>query len=193
MRATESYARAFVDAARMRDMGLPVVEHQRQALEKAATALDAARPGSTRDLASALQHDPDSDSRRAMTEAKGLERASSLVAGMERERAARLDPNVRAERLVARWNGLEQEHAKFSGRDHMAAREKIEQRMRGIADEIGRDAQVESVLRQNHKALKIGVRSPLGRALRQEKVGEALEQSLERGLRQRAQSLGHGM
>ena len=120
LRATESYARAFVDAARMRDMGSPVVEHQRQALEKAATALDAARPGSTRDLASALHHDP--EARRAMSEVKGLERAQNLVAGMERERAARLDPNVRAERLVARWNGLEQEHAKFSGWEHKIGR-----------------------------------------------------------------------
>ena len=128
-----------------------------------------------------------------MSDAKGLERAASLVAGMERERAARLDPNVRAERLVARWNGLEQEYARHRGGDHTQAREKIEQRMRGVAGEIGRDAQVESVLRQNHKALKIGERSHLGRALRQEKVGEALEQSLESGLRQRAQSLGHGM
>ena len=128
-----------------------------------------------------------------MTELQGPERGGRLVVGMERERAARLDPNVRAERLVARWNGLEKEHAKVSGWHHTQAREKIEQRMRGVAGEIGRDAQVESVLRQNHKALKISERSHLGRALRQEKVGEALEQSLERGLRQRAQSLGHGM
>ena len=124
-----------------------------------------------------------------MTEFKGPERAARLVAGMERERAAQRDPNVRAERLVARWNGLEAEHAKLRGWEHAEAREKVEGRMRSVAETIGRDAQVESVLRQRQKALGIGEDSHLGRAIRQEQVGQALEHSIERGLRQRGQGM----
>jgi Ti-type conjugative transfer relaxase TraA len=187
LQAAEGYARALADAGRMRDLGLPIVEHQKVALQKSGAALDAARPGSTRELRSALQHD--AETRRALTKSKGPERAARLVAGMERERAAQRDPNVRAERLVAQWNGLEQQHAKLRGWEQTDAREKVEGRMRAVAEAIGRDAQVESVLRQRQKALGIGEDSYLGRAIRQEQVGQALEHSLERGLRQRGQGM----
>ena len=108
---------------------------------------------------------------------------------MEGERAAQLDPNVRAERLAARWNGLEAEHARLRGGEHMESREKVEGRMRAVAEAIGRDAPVESALRQNRKAFGIGADSALGLAIRQEEVGQALERSLERGLRQRGQGM----
>jgi hypothetical protein len=187
LQATEAYARALADAARMRDFGLPIVEHQKVALEKSGAALDAVWPGSTRELRSALRHD--AETRQALTEAKGPERAARLLAGMERERAAQRDPNVRAARLVGQWNGLEAEHAKLRGFEHMEAREKIEGRMRAVAEAIGRDTQVESALRQNQKAFGIGADSALGRAIRQEQVGQALEHSLERGFRQRGQGM----
>ncbi len=186
LQATEGYARALADAARMRGLNLPIVEHQKVALAKAGAALDSARPGSTRELRSALRHDP--QTREAM-ELQGEARATKLVAGMERERAAQRDPNVRAARLVARWNGLEAQHAKLRGWEHVEAREKVEERMHAVAGAIGRDAQVESVLRQNRKALGIGEDSRLGRALREEDIGQALGQSIERGLRQRGQGM----
>ena len=108
----------------MGGLGLPIVEHQKQALEKAGAALDAIRPESRRELQSALRHDP--QTLRAMNELQGPERAARLVVGMERERQAQLDPNVRAERLAAQWNGLEQEHSKLRGWDQREAREKVE-------------------------------------------------------------------
>lgn len=189
LKATEDYARAFMDAARMREAGLPVLAHQTAAIEKTGAALDAAQPDATRALRSALRHDP--KMRRVMAEAKGSERAEGLIAGMARERQAVRDPNVRAERLVARWSRLEAEHAKLSGWQHGEAREQVEERMRGVAAAIGRDVQVESVLRQRAKALGIGEGSALGRALRREdaSLGEALTRSLDRGLRERGQGL----
>ena len=180
-----------MDAARMRDLGLPVVEHQKIALEKAESELESVRPGSRQELQLALQHDP--QTRQAMTELQGPERGGRLVAGMEGERETQLDPNVRAERLVARWNGLEAEHAKLRGWEHRDAQQKVETQMRGVADEIGRDAQVESVLRQKREALGISERSNLGRAVRQVQVGEALGHSLDGGYRQRGQSHGDEM
>lgn len=61
--------------------------------------------------------------------------------------------------------------------------------LRAVAGAIWRDAQVESALRRNGEALGIGEDSRLGRALREEDVGQALGQSLERGLRQRGQGM----
>lgn len=189
LKATEDYAKAFMDAARMREAGLPVLAHQAAAIEKTGTTLDAAQPDAIRALRSALRHDP--ETRRVMTEARGSERAEGLVAGMERERRAVRDPNVRAERLVARWSALEAKHAKLSGWPHAEARQQVEERMRGVAAVIGRDAQVESVLRQKSKALGIAESSALGRAVRREdaSLSEALTHCLDHGLRERGQGL----
>jgi Ti-type conjugative transfer relaxase TraA len=186
LQAAEGYAKALADAEQMQSLSLPIVEHQKVALQKSGAALDAARPGSTRELRSALQHD--AATRRAM-ELKGEARATKLVAGMERERAAQRDPNVRAARLAGQWNGLEAEHAKLRGWEQTEAREKVEGRMRAVAEAIGRDAPVEAALRERSKAFGIGADSHLGRAIRQEEVGQALEHSLERGLWQRGQGM----
>jgi hypothetical protein len=187
--ATESYAKAVMDVDRMRGLGLPVVEHQKVELAKAGAALEAERPGSLQEFRSALAHDPATV--RSLIQLQGPERAERLVDGMERERQAALDPNVRAERFVARWGELETEHSKLRGFGQDRARETLEERMHKVASEIGRDAQMESVLRARQEELGIVARSTLGLALRRDNVSEALEERLERGLRERGQD--HGM
>ena len=189
--ATETYARALMDASRMEGLGYAVQAHQKAAIEKAGAALNAARPGATREFLSAMRHDP--QMQRAMTELQGADRAAQLVAGMERERQAQLDPNVRAERLVARWNGLEAERAKLHRWDQKQAREAVEVRMRAIAGEIGKDAPVEAALRQRQKDLGIRERSTLGRALREKDVSKALERGVTHGPRERGQDYGQSM
>jgi hypothetical protein len=131
--------------------------------------------------------------RRAMTELQGPERAAQLVAGTERERQAQLDPNVRAERLVARWNGLEAERAKLHRWDQKQAREAVEVRMHAIAGEIGKDAPVEAALRQRQKDLGIQERSALGRALRAKDVSKALERGVTHGSRERGEDYEQSM
>ena len=185
--AVEAYAKAFTDAARMSGLGLPVVEHQKAAMETTSAAMEAARPGSLRDLTSAVRHDP--ETRRVLTQAKGEERAEGLIAGMERERQAQLDPDVRAERLASRWNALEAEETKLGERAH-AQREgaDIEARLRAVAEEIAKDEEAQSAMRLRAQELGIGERSRLGRALSQDDVPKALEQGITRGQRER----GHG-
>jgi hypothetical protein len=185
VRATEAYARAYRDAARMRDMGLPVVEHQKVALHKASAALDGIRPGSTVELHSALRHDP--QIRRVMIEAKEPERARQLLAGMARERQAQQDPTIRAERLVARWNKLEEEHGKLRRWQQREGREKVEAGLRAITGEIAKDPAVETALREKQRELGIREDSRLGQAIRQADIGKALERSLDRGAREREQ------
>jgi len=172
-----------MDASRMEGLGYAVQAHQKAAIEKARAALNAARPGATREFLSSMRHDPEMG--RAMTQLQGAERAAQLVAGMERERQAQLDPNVRAERLVARWNGLEAEHAKLHRWDQKQAREAVEACMRAVAGEIGKDAPMEAALRQRQKDFGIQERSALGRALREKDVSKALERGVTRGERER--------
>ena len=87
LRAMDSYARALMDAKRIRDMGLPIPEFQLNALDDAGDALNAAQRGSVDALLSAAAQDP--VIRRAMTELEGPERAAQLLAGIDRARQKR--------------------------------------------------------------------------------------------------------
>ena len=176
--AVDGFARAWSDAARMRTANLPVLEHQKQALGRAGAALEAARPGGTRELLSALRHDP--ATRRAMAGLEGAERAVQLVAGMERERQAQLDPNVRAERTVATWHKLEQEHGRLRGFEHEEARGQIEARMKTLAGAIKRDPQMESVMRARSRELGIERGSKLDRLTEEKNVERAINRSVTR-------------
>lgn len=100
--AVEGYAKAHQDAARMRAVDLPVLEHQKVALRTAGAAMDKVRPGSTQEMASVLRHE--SLSQRAMAELSGPERAAQLVAGMDRERQRQVQRDV-AERGVEAGTG----------------------------------------------------------------------------------------
>ncbi len=165
--AMKGYVKAITDIRRMASMRLPVVEHQKVALRKATDALEAARPGSTRDFQAALTHDPALG--RVLAEARGPELETELLAAMDRERQAQLDPTIKAERLAARWKAAEQDYEKLElwrmDPDSREAREKIEARMNAIAGEIGTDAQMDSVLRARAREFGIDERSSLGQAL----------------------------
>ncbi len=176
-RAVEEFARAYRDAARMRAENLPVLEHQKQALGKAGAALDAARDGSTRELLSALRHDP---ATRAAMPLEGPDRAARLIAGMERERQAQRDPNIRAERAVAEWRKLEKEHGGLRGFEQDVARGQIEERLRALAGAIKRDPQVESVIRTRSREFGIERGSRLEKVIEEKNVERALDRSVAR-------------
>ena len=176
--AVDGFARAWSDAARMRAANLPVLEHQKQALDRAGAALEAERPGATRELLSALRHDP--ATARAMGGLEGAERGAQLVAGMERERQAQLDPNVRAERAVATWQRLEKEHGRLRSFEHEEARGQIEARMKTLAGAIKRDPQMESVMRARSRELGIEHGSKLDQLTREKNVERAIDRSVTR-------------
>jgi hypothetical protein len=177
-RAVDGFARAWSDAARMRAANLPVLEHQKQALDRAGATLEALLPGATRDLLSAVRHDP--ATARAMATLEGSERVAQLVAGMERERQAQLDPNLRAERAVAEWRKLEQEHGRLRGFEHGEARAKIEERMKALAGAIKRDPQVESIMRARSRELGVERGSRLERVIEERNVERAINRSVTR-------------
>ena len=177
-RAVDRYARAWTDAARMREQDLPVLEHQTLALRDAGGALDAARPGATRDLLTALKREP--ATYQAMTGMQGRERTAQLVAGIQHEDRVRQDPNLKAERLVKVWNGLEAQHERLSGRDQAEARGKVEARMKEVAGALKRDPQLESLLRSRSRELGIKAGSRLDRVLREPNIERAISHGIRR-------------
>ncbi|WP_234732013.1 Ti-type conjugative transfer relaxase TraA [Acidocella facilis] len=185
-RAVDRYARAWTDAAKMRAQDLPILEHQKVALRDAGAALDTARPGATRDLLTALEHEP--ATYRAMTGMQGRERATQLVVGIEHEARVRQDPNLKAERLVKVWNGLEAQRERLGGWDQAEARGKVEARMKSIAGELKRDPQLESLMRNRQRELGIAPGSGLDRVMRERNIERAMDHSIRRD-----RGLGMGM
>jgi hypothetical protein len=178
-RAVEHYALAWSDAQRMLAKDLPVLQYQKRALHAASDELEAARPGATRDLVSALEHEP--ATYRAMTELQGRERTAQLVAGIKHEERVRSEPSLKAERLVKVWNGLEAKREKFSGWDQAEERGKVEARMKAVAGEIKGDSQLELVMHGRAKELGIEAGSRLDRVLKEKNLERAISRGIERG------------
>ncbi|TAJ70418.1 MAG: Ti-type conjugative transfer relaxase TraA [Phenylobacterium sp.] len=85
--AVRQYAKAFLDAERMRAAGLPVLEHQQAALERAGRAVEAQRPGLREPLDRAMQRNPELGAGRPNKLLEAAERnAAEPRAGLERER-----------------------------------------------------------------------------------------------------------
>ena len=171
-RALDRYARTWVDAMRMPEKNLPILEHQRTAFREASFALDGVRPGASADLRQALEHEPAVD--QAMVQLQGKERTAQLKAALDYEARVRSDPDLKAERLVKTWRGLEAERARFSGYENKEAREQVKERMKSLASELKRDPQLESILQHRSPELGIGSGSRLGRVLKEPNIERAL-------------------
>ncbi|MCF1505992.1 Ti-type conjugative transfer relaxase TraA [Afifella sp. H1R] len=179
--AAERYGRAWADTERMRAQDLPVLPHQSEALDRAAAALDKVRPSAAQDLASALKHDP--HLRRDALERPGEAQGAQLVAGIDRERGVRLghNPELKAERIATEWGRLEQAHGALAGWQDKT-RGQIEAQMKGLAQEIKGNPQLEAVMRSSAEKLGITQGSSLDRVLREPNVAQAIERTLSRGL-----------
>ena len=173
--AAERYAWAWTDADRMQEQALPILEYQKCELKEAATSLEAVRPNAVNDLHNALRFEP--ATWQAMTQLSGSARGAELAGAIRHEDKVRRDPSLKAERLVKEWKGLETRHDKL--RDNYldrAARDKLEGRMKGIACELKRDPQLESLVRVRAKALGIDMDSRLRRVLEAPTIGMALHE-----------------
>jgi len=149
-----------VDAERMVRQELPVLEHQKKALFEAGRDLERVRSGSEVDLRAALKHQP--EIRQALYGLEGPARARRLVAGLEHEERVRKSPELRAERFVKGWDGLSREQ-------------------QGVAlQELKRDAQLESILREKSRELGIRKGSTLDHGLHSHQREQSLSQSRSR-------------
>jgi nucleoside-triphosphatase THEP1 len=149
-RAVERYARAAADIGQMREQGLPVLPHQRDALENAGKALDAIRPYASADLASALQRQPGLASEAAAGRSQGAIRAMQLEAEI------RADPVQRADRFVNDRQRLNQTRAVMQQGGNENGARRVAGRMADMAKGLERDPQVESLLRNRTRELGLG-------------------------------------
>jgi hypothetical protein len=81
-RAVRGYASAVMDAQRMRQAGLPILEHQKLGLERGAQAVAGLWPGAAKHLASAVEKSP------GLLAAAAQGRTGAAVAAMKVERLA---------------------------------------------------------------------------------------------------------
>jgi hypothetical protein len=180
-----TYARAWSDAERMRQAGLPVLPHQAAALTAADRALDRQLPGFGQDLDAVLTQVP------RLAQSTGTD--EGLAALIEAGRVVRTDREkleARAREAVRAWGKLEQayEHA-AEKYDHLT-QQTIGRQMEQFAKELKRDAQLDSVLRQRGQQLGIADGSLLARVVQ----GQGIERELTRALELRpSRGLGMGM
>lgn len=169
----DRFARAYEAGAKMGREGLPMLDSQRAELTGAVQQLDKIHPGLSHEMTSALTHDP--KLRSVMKDLTGRERTGELIKGLERERTQLADPKVRADRVIARWLGLSAKREKLEGWQHDKARVPVEEEMRGLARELQRDPQMESILRNRKRELGID------QSLHGKSLGRELERQLDRG------------
>jgi hypothetical protein len=176
-RAVERYARAAADIGQMREQNLPILPHQRDALEKAGKALDTIRPHAAADLASAMQRQPELAREAADGRTQGAMRAMQLEAEI------RVDPAQRADRFVNDWQRLGRLRETMQQRGDTNGARQVSSRMVDMTKGLERDAQVESLVRG--RAHELGVKPELGRDLARDLAASV---SMER-----SRSIGMGL
>jgi hypothetical protein len=175
----DRYAQAWMEAVRMRARDLPVLPHQATEIREASLALDAQRPGATQDLSAAMKHEP--SVRQAMLKLQGPERVSALLAGLEHESQVRRDPNLRVERLVKEWKGLEAKRSASREWEKPEEHAKLKKDMTELTREFKRDPQLESIARQRSQQLGIEKGSTLDQVLRSRTLDRGIEITLDLG------------
>ena len=140
-RAVELYARALGDIGTMQVQGLPVLPHQKDALEKAGKALEAIRPHAATDLAKALDRRPE-----LIAVAAGGGTQETMRA-MQNEAAVRTDPALRSERFVSDWRGLNAARKQLEQQGDRAGAARVSAKLTELAKGLERDPQVEGLLR----------------------------------------------
>ena len=119
-----------------------------------------------------------------MMELEGAQRTRGLLAGIDQEERIRRDPNLRAERLVKEWNGLEAQRKELTGWENEAAREKVKGQMRELALQFKQEPQLELAVKRRAQELGLEPGSRLSRVLE--------EKNLERALSIAERDLGRG-
>lgn len=147
--AVERYARALGDISTMQAQGLPVLPHQKDALEKAGTALEAIWPHAASDLAKALDRRPE-----LIAETAGG-RSQEAMRAMQHEAAARTDPTLRSERFVSDWQRLSAARKQLEQQGDRAGAARVSAKLTELARGLERDPQVEGLLRDKTRELGI--------------------------------------
>ncbi|KQY29494.1 conjugal transfer protein TraA [Caulobacter sp. Root487D2Y] len=158
-RAIERHARAAGDVMRMNDRGLPVLAHQRRALEEAREAVGKIGPHAAKDLERAYVRDP------TLAGETASGRTQRAIRVLQLEAEVRADPRLRADRFVERWQGLERQRSALHRTGDMTGAGQVKARMGAMAKSLERDPQVDSLLRARRPEL--GLPAEMGRSVGQ--------------------------
>lgn len=149
-------------------IGDPYTPEQRAELLASRAALNALAPHAARDLELTFFNNP------SLIHEASEGRVAATIRAMQFEEDLRVDPQLRADTFVQRWQALERQR-RLLLRDHeTTAANKVGDRMIGMAKSLERDPQVESILR-NRKA-QLGLPEVPGRS-----VGQSLADLIGRG------------
>ena len=177
LQALDSYVKVQAANEAMTERGLPIQPHQKAALQKAETALEAVRPGSVKDLASARAND--APTRAAMAQPPGSDRATELLSRLDNERIVQSDITLKTARLAEAWNAsVTQRNAAIKSGDTKEF-ETIKVTQRAVALAIGGTPEVVAELRANSTAYGVSPAGSLGQALIQPDVGKALARAID--------------
>jgi hypothetical protein len=105
-------------------------------------------------------------------------RSGPMIEAMAQEARVRADPNLRADRFVERWQGLNAQRDELYRAGDMTGREKIGKEMVGMAKSLERDPQMESVLRDRTRDLGLEIGMERGRQMGGGELGRQLTQEL---------------
>lgn len=158
--AVRRYAKVALDIERMQDKSLPVLPEQRKAWERARDALDAVRPHAARDLNSAFVHDP------SLIGEAANGKMQRVIRAMQAETEIRVRPDLRADRFVADWQGLERRRMRLERSDDWHGAQSVRDSMGIMAKSLERDAQVESILR--NRRIELGLHMSMNRSISHE-------------------------
>ena len=172
-RAKSRYIAAWADAERMDEQDRPILPHQRVALQQARKEMGGISKEATADLRSAMARNPGLAGQGATPD--GMKRIEQAMA---HEGQVRRDPHLRAERFVDDWTALQERRVELgTSYQYADARKAIEGRMKTMAEGLGRDPQVESILRG--KKLELGLEKV--REVAGVSMGDVLVRSLSLG------------
>jgi Ti-type conjugative transfer relaxase TraA len=157
--------------------GLTVRPDLHARMHDARAALEAEKPGTVKLLDAALKRDP--DMRATMAAPAGRERGLALVAAMDREEKAILDPLVRAGRMVTDLAVAAKTLAGLTSWDGDAAKAAAKATMHMVIAEIVKDPAAQSAMRDHAVELKIDPNSKLAAALREPDLAKALTKTFD--------------
>jgi len=145
----------------------PFTVEQKTEFKASRAALDQIRPNAALDLEKAFANEP------SLIAEAANGRTQAALKAMQLENEMRVNPELRADVFVRRWQALDRQR-RLLLRDHETSRaNRVADRMIGMAKSLERDPQVESILRQ--RKLTLG-----GIALPDRNLGQTLGEMIGR-------------
>ena len=153
----ETYAKAFAEIEALRDSRAKPSTEITARFVKAHQALTGENPLTAQILNSALNRNP--GLAKQIHAPGGMDK---IVSAMRIESAALKDPEVRAQRFIEAWKGLQSQHDKLFRFADREARTATEGRMRGIVEELAKDPAAQAALGRRRRELGMPVSAERG-------------------------------